>query len=137
MKTMIKVFVLIVSLTVTRAQAGQTVIIGHENVPKMDASTIQKIYTGKIISVASISITPVAFKPGTPARTRFLREFLRQDEDKYTAYWTVRRYIGKGIPPTELSGTAEVVRYVVATPGAIGYLDADELPPGLNVILRK
>ena len=137
MKTTISVVIMTVSLAFTPVHAGQMVMIGNGNVPKLDAVMIQKIYTGKVIAVTGVSVTPVALKPGTQTRTRFLREFLRQDEDKYTAYWTVRRYIGKGIPPTELSGSAEVIRYVAATPGAIGYVDADDLPPGMNVVLRR
>lgn len=137
MKTTISVVALTVSLACAHAHAGQMVVIGNGNVPKMDALTIQKVYTGKTIVVSGVSITPVAFKPGTPERIRFLREFLRQDEEKYTAYWTVRRYIGKGAPPSELPGAGDIIRYVASTPGAVGYLDEDELKPGINVIVRK
>ena len=62
--------------------------------------------------------------------------FLNQDEDKFTAYWTVRRYIGKGAPPREMSKSSDIIRFVTSTPGAIGYIDESELRPGLNVLLR-
>jgi hypothetical protein len=29
-----------------------------------------------------------------------------------------------------------VIRFVTSTPGAIGYIDASEVQPGLNVLLR-
>jgi hypothetical protein len=103
----------------------------------MDSVTIQKIYTGKVISVSGISITPVGVKSGTTARNLFLQGFLNQDEEKYTAYWTVRRYIGKGAPPAELSSDAEVINYVQSTPGAVGYIDEADLKPGMNVIARS
>ena len=112
-------------------------MIGNGNVPKMDAVTIQKIYTGKSISVSGINVRPIGFKPGTSARNLFLHEFLNQDEEKYTAYWTVRRYIGKGEPPTELASAADVISYVQSTPGAVGYIDEAELKPGMNVIARR
>jgi hypothetical protein len=141
MKTTIKVVVLTVSLAVSLAfafvQAGEIVVIGNNNVPKTDAATIQKIYTGKFISVAGVNVTPVGAKAGSAARNRFLQEYLNQDEEKYTAYWTVRRYIGKGAPPTELASAAEVISYVQSTPGAVGYIDEAELKPGMNVIARR
>jgi ABC-type phosphate transport system substrate-binding protein len=143
MKTTIKVVstIQIVSLAVSLwfspAHAGEIVVIGNSNVPKMDAVTIQKVYTGKVISVSGVSVTPVGVKPGTGARNIFLQEFLKQDEEKYTAYWTVRRYIGKGAPPAELASDAEVVNYVQSTPGAVGYIDEAALKPGMNVIARK
>ena len=137
MKTTISAVVLTVALTVARAYAGQMVVIGNGNVPKMDIVSVQKVYTGKIITFAGVSITPIALKPGMEERSRFLREFIKQDEDKYTAYWTVRRYIGKGVPPVELPSTDDIVKYVASTPGAVGYIDESELKPGMNVIIRK
>ena len=137
MKTTIILTLMTVSMAITNAYAGDIVVIGNSNVPKMNMTTVQKVYTGKFVSVAGIDVSPVAFKQGTTTRSRFLREFLKQDEDKYTAYWTVRRYIGKGVPPIEFSGAAEIIRFVVSTPGAVGYIDEDDLKPGVNVIAGR
>lgn len=137
MKTTIKAVALAVSFVFSGAHAGEIVVIGNSNVPKMDAATIQKVYTGKFISVAGVGVTPVGTKPGNATRNRFLQEFLNQDEDKYTAYWTVRRYIGKGAPPTELASAADVINYVQSTPGALGYIDESELRQGMNVVARR
>jgi len=137
MKTTIVVVLLVVSLTFAQAMAGGIVVIGNNNVPKMDVGTIQKVYTGKFISVAGVNVKPVGVKPGTATRNRFLTEFLNQDEDKYTAYWTVRRFIGKGTPPSDLDSAAAVISYVQSTPGAVGYIEETDLQPGMNVIARK
>jgi ABC-type phosphate transport system substrate-binding protein len=137
MKTTFKVVSLAASLLFTQAHAGEIVVIGNSNVPKMDSVTIQKVYTGKVISVSGINITPVGVKTGTATRNTFLQGFLNQDEEKYTAYWTVRRYIGKGAPPAELASDADVIKYVQSTPGAVGYIDEADLKPGMNVIARS
>ena len=137
MKTTLKIASLTVSLAFAQAHAGEIVVIGNSNVPKMDAVTIQKVYTGKVISVSGINVTPVGVKPGATTRNLFLQEFLKQDEEKYTAYWTVRRYIGKGAPPTELASAADVINYVQSTPGAVGYIDEAELKQGMNVVARR
>ncbi|MDP2903957.1 MAG: hypothetical protein Q8N96_12780 [Methylovulum sp.] len=137
MKKKISVLSLVVSLALAKVHAGEIVIIGNNNVPKMDMVTIQKIYTGKIISVSNVNIKPVAVKAGMAERNRFLQDYMNQDEEKYTGYWTVRRYIGKGTPPTELNNMAEVIRYVQSTAGAIGYIDEAELKTGVNVVARK
>ena len=137
MKTTIIVVLLAVSLTFATAHAGDIVVIGNSNVPKMDAVTIQKVYTGKFITVSGVNVKPVGVKPGTTARNRFLKEFLNQDEEKFTAYWTVRRYIGKGTPPSDLASAAAVISYVQSTPGAVGYIEEADLKPGMNVIARR
>jgi ABC-type phosphate transport system substrate-binding protein len=137
MKTTIKVVLLAASLLCVHAHAGEIVVIGNSNVPKMDSLTIQKVYTGKVVSVSGINVTPVGVKSGSVERNLFLQLFLNQDEEKFTAYWTVRRYIGKGAPPAELASDAEVINYVQSTPGAVGYIDEASLKPGMNVVARK
>jgi len=137
MKTLFKVMFLAVPLVLVQAYAAEVVLIGNNNVPKMDAVTIQKVYTGKIVTVAGISVLPISAKPGTSERNTFLQEFLNLDEDKYTAYWTVRRYVGKGAPPPELANDADVIQYVQSTPGAVGYISEANLKPGINTVGRK
>jgi len=102
----------------------------------LDAATLQKIYTGKVIELDGVAVTAINAHAGSELRNRFLRAFLNQDEDRYTAYWTVRRYIGKGASPREMPNSTDVINFVKTTPGAIGYIDETDLQPGLNVLLK-
>lgn len=126
-----------VLLFLCRHACAGVVLIGHASVPKLDDSAVQKIYSGKVVEVAGVTVAAVNQRSGSALRNQFLQSYMNQDEEKYTAYWTVRRYIGKGVPPRELAGSAEVISFVQATPGALGYIDESEVKPGLNVLLRK
>jgi hypothetical protein len=134
LKIQFKLVVLLL-LMVSDAFAGDVVVIGHPSLSKMDAKTIQKIFMGRLIEVEGVYVTAINLKPCS-LREHFLQDFLQQDDDKYTAYWMVRRYIGKGLPPRELVSPADVMAFVQITPGAIGYIDEKDLKPGLNVIAR-
>lgn len=112
------------------------VVIGHPGLPRLDAATVQRLYTGRAVEVNGISVTVFNAAPGSRARERFMAGVMATDDDKYVAYWTVRKHIGKGTPPRELHGAAEVIERVLATPGAVGYVLASELRPGLNVLLK-
>jgi ABC-type phosphate transport system substrate-binding protein len=116
--------------------AGGVAVIGDARLARLDPLTLEKVYTGRVIEVDGIPVTAVNANSGSTIRNRFLQVYLNQDEDKYTAHWTVRRYIGKGTPPRELSSSAEVINFVKSTPGAIGYIDEAEVPPGVNVLLK-
>jgi ABC-type phosphate transport system substrate-binding protein len=116
---------------------ADVVVIGHPGLPRVDAATVQKIFTGRVIEVTGIGVTAINMPAGTQAREHFLQALMEQNEEKYSAYWTVRRYIGKGAPPREITTSAEVIRYVQNTPGAIGYVEETDLRPGLNILLRK
>lgn len=124
------------ALALPLASAG-VVVIGNGNLPRLDDAQVQKIYSGKVVEVAGVTVAAVNLRSGNTVRAHFLQTYLNQDEEKYTAYWTVRRYIGKGTPPRELSNGAEVVNFVQSTPGAIGYVEDSDLKPGLNILLRK
>ncbi|MDI1259132.1 hypothetical protein [Aquabacterium sp.] len=117
--------------------ADRIVVIGHANVRKIDLTTVQRIFMGKTIEVDGVRVRPANGTPNLVARQRFLSQYLQTDEDQYVAYWTVRRYVGKGTPPHEVKQTAEMIEFVSKTPGAIGYVDEADVLPGMNVVLRK
>src|SRR5690606_3335853 len=76
--------------------ADRIVVIGHANVHKLDLTTVQRIFTGKTIEVDGVRVRPANAASNLVARQRFLSQYLQTDEDQYVAYWTVRRYVGKG-----------------------------------------
>jgi len=116
--------------------ADGVVVIGHPALRQLDLETIEKIYTGKLIQLGSIYVIAVNADVGSTVRERFLQAFLKQDEGKYTGYWRVRRSIGQGKPPRELTRSIDVINFVNATPGAIGYISEADIQPGLNVLLK-
>lgn len=129
---------LAVTLTLCPAHAADDdlVVVGHASVPKLDLQTLQRLYTGRVVEVGGVSLVVANGAPGSAVRQRFLAQVMQQDDDKYRAYWTVRRHVGKGTPPRELRSTAEVLEFVQSTPGAVAYLTAAELKPGVNVVAR-
>lgn len=120
-----------------QALADTIVVIGHPALPKLDVITIQRIFMGRIIEVDGITVSVVNATPANPARGHFLSAYLDQDENQYVAYWTVRKFIGKGNPPRELATSTDIINYVQSRPGAIGYIYAADFRPGVNVLNRK
>ncbi|MDG3085841.1 hypothetical protein P7F88_06920 [Vibrio hannami] len=129
-------FFLLLSVMLAKSAFADIVVIGSSNMGTLTHDTVLRIYTGRIIELDGLSVIPVNAKPQSPLRNKFLDKFLKQDEDKYSAYWTVRRFIGKGTPPIELNNDKEILRFVIDRPGAIGYVDTDNvmLPPTVTVL---
>lgn len=128
---------LLASMLVPHLAHAAVVVVAHTSVRKLDMAQVQRIYTGRVVELAGQALLPVNYQPGSPMRQRFLSDFLQQDEERYTAYWTVRRYVGKGVPPREMGTTAEVIAYVNTTPGAIAYLEESEVPQGMNIVAGR
>ena len=136
MKTNFTQLLLSCALCLALPAAADVVVVGNANLPKLDAETLNKIYTGRVIQVGGVSVLPVNLKPGNKLRGQFLSELLNSDDERYIAYWTVRRYIGKGVPPREMDGS-EMLNFIQATPGALGYVEGSEVKPGMNVLLKR
>jgi len=117
---------------------AEVIVIGHESwgtTDVFDKNMMSRIYTGRIVQVAGMSVQPVNMKTGDVTRAVFIKDILRQSDDDYVAYWIVRRAIGKGAPPVEMNTVQEMIDFVRSTPGAIGYIDASQLRPGIKTLL--
>ena len=128
---------LFIAGVISQASADSVLIIGNSDLPKLDRVTVEKLFTGRIIEVNGRPATVVNAASGSATRQQFLMTFLAQDEDKYRAYWTVRRFIGKGVPPKELATSREIIEFVKSQPGGIGYISAADRTPELNVLIEK
>ena len=126
----------LVAGTATAQSDSAVVVVGHGALPRIDASLVLRLYTGRAIEVGGQLATAVNLQGGHPLRQRFLASYLQTDEERYRAYWTVRRHVGKGAPPRELDSAAAVLDFVAGTPGALGYVAVTDLRPGSNVICR-
>jgi ABC-type phosphate transport system substrate-binding protein len=119
-------------------QSTGVLVVAHPDTPMLDEQTLQKIYLGKIVEIDGRPIIPVNLTRGSTMRKTFMEKILAQDDEKFIAYWTVRRYIGKGSPPREFASVEEQLEYLRNTPGAIGYLDERlESKTGLKTMLKK
>ncbi|WP_028870501.1 hypothetical protein [Psychromonas arctica] len=129
---------LILILFVSTPAQSELVIIGNSKTVFSELNTriISRIYTGKIIEIEGVSVIPINSIQTTALRNKFLEKYLSQDENEYSAYWTVRRFIGKGTPPKELASVTDIINYVGETPGAIGYIDTDSIsvPSSVKII---
>ncbi len=129
---------LMLILFISTPAQSELVIIGNSKTvfSELNARLISRIYTGRVIEIEGVYMMPVNSTQKTDLRNRFLEKYLSQDENEYSAYWTVRRFIGKGTPPKEFASVTDIITYVGETPGAIGYIDTDltSIPNSVKII---
>ncbi len=119
------------------AQANEdVVVVASTGISKVDLPVLQRLYTGRIVTVGQQVAVPLNLPAGDPVRKRFLEVVIGQTEEQYTGYWLVRRYVGKGAPPQEYGTIEELLRQLASTPGAVAYVPISKVPPGANVIYR-
>jgi ABC-type phosphate transport system substrate-binding protein len=67
-------------------------------------------------------------------REAFARQVHERSSAAVAAYWNALIFSGRELPPLEKSSDADVVAYVRATPGAIGYVSGGTETTGVKVI---
>jgi len=71
------------------------------------------------------AVVPVDQEKGSATRAAFSRDVLHKSVAEVTAYWQQQIFSGRAVPPPERRSDAEVVAFVEAAEGAIGYVSAD------------
>jgi ABC-type phosphate transport system substrate-binding protein len=79
-------------------------------------------------------IRPVDQRPETGPRQRFSEDVLGRSVAAVKSYWAQLVFSGRDLPPPELDGDEEVVRYVAKHAGAVGYVSASANVEGVKVI---
>ncbi|RKH13184.1 hypothetical protein D7V97_06345 [Corallococcus sp. CA053C] len=77
---------------------------------------------------------PVDLNDSSPVRAAFCDEVLKRSLPAVRAFWQQRIFSGRDVPPPELPSETEVLAFVRANPGAVGYVAVGTPTPGLKVV---
>jgi ABC-type phosphate transport system substrate-binding protein len=108
----------------TAAMAQNVVVIVNNGVKVAGASRddICGVFTGEKSSLGDGShVTPVMLKAG-PVHDAFLKAYVGKGDAAFRTAWRSLVFTGQGLIPKTVDSEAAMVEYVVATPGAIGYV---------------
>jgi ABC-type phosphate transport system substrate-binding protein len=83
------------------------------------------------------TIKPADLGPEAPVRRRFTDDVLRRSIAAVKSYWQQRIFSGRDVPPPELESDAQVVRWVLKYPGAIGYVASGAAVQGAKIVNVK
>lgn len=103
--------------------AAELVVIGNPGLAEthIAAKKLQRIYLGKLTRwTDDQAIVPVMLKAG-PEHEEFVSSYLDRSLHRFVTYWRQMVFTGKGMPPRSFANEKELVAFVAATPGAVGY----------------
>ncbi|SEN59713.1 hypothetical protein SAMN05428959_102549 [Duganella sp. CF517] len=113
------------------ASAETVVIVSQKNpATRMFSEQASQFFLGK-----STLFTPIDQPEGSAIRADFYRKVADKDPAQVKALWSKLVFTGKGTPPKEHAGNAEVKKAVAADPKAIGYIDKSAVDDTVKVIL--
>ncbi len=117
------------------AEGGLVLVTAKDSpVNNVTRAELNRLFSGDAIKIDGQPVVPFALAANRPERHAFDQLVLGMGPDEANKYWIDRRIRGQGNPP-KTAPTPEVMARVVATfPGAIGYLPAGALTPGLKPV---
>ena len=119
-----------VLLVAVPARASELFIVGN-GLGSMSAEDIKEVFLGEVQFAGSLRLLPV---DNAGAQADFQARVLKISATRYTASWTKKAF-RDGLNAPALKGSdAEVISFVKAHPGAIGYVSA--APADVQVIAR-
>ena len=79
---------------------------------------------------------PLDLLTGSPLRERFCRALLGRQEAQVEAWWAQLVFGGRARPLWRVADSDEMIDLLRTLPDSIGYIETDEVPAGLRVVLR-
>lgn len=137
MKSLLTTLFLLLVVTVTEVQAQSFKVIVNEanTISSVSKSELSDIFLKKKTSWNDgTKIDPVDLGARSAVRENFSKEVHGRGVGAIRSYWQQAAFSGAGTAPLERPSDAEVIAFVSANPGAIGYISADSEAPGVKTI---
>jgi ABC-type phosphate transport system substrate-binding protein len=127
---------LILAVSAGRALADVVVVANPRSAQTgLSKEQVSALFLGKLTALPWGGRAALCDQPdSSPAREEFYARLTGKSVAQIRAHWAKMSFTGKGVPPTEERGSAEVKKAVSAQPGAIGYIERSDVDGSVKVI---
>jgi ABC-type phosphate transport system substrate-binding protein len=124
MRTYGLLFALVALLVAPLTAAGVQVIANPDvTIAALTANDVRDIFLGSKTAVGGAKVEPVLRTSGA-THDAFLQAYIGKSDTALRNHFKTLVFTGKGAQPKAFASDAEVLKYVMSTPGAIGYVSA-------------
>ena len=119
------------------AAQAQLAVITAPTAPRLsfDKDMLRNVYLKRIfVDSDGVKLTPVNLPADSPLRDAFTRTVLHMSERPMQDYWDKQYFQGVS-PPYVLASDEAVIRFVAATPGAIGYVASCHADASVRIVM--
>lgn len=136
---LLRFFILFAPLILSQAvQAGVVVVVNpRSGVERLSRDDVINIFMGRFRQLPNgLAANPVDLPATEQAKSEFYRLLVGKDMDQIAAYWSRLVFTGRTAPPLQAGSVEELIRYIVANPGAVGYLDSGDVDRRVKAVLE-
>jgi TonB family protein len=116
-----------------QAQGFQVVVHESNSADRISAGDLARIYLREQTTWSNGSAVVPVDLPESSARERFSNVVLGKSTSQIKAHWQREVFAGRAVPPAEEHSEREVLAFVAANPGSVGYVsEGATLPSGVR-----
>jgi ABC-type phosphate transport system substrate-binding protein len=113
------------------------VVNARTTIDRMSQDEVINIFMGRSRRLPDGNFAvPIDQPEGSALKTIFYRRLVNKGLAEINAYWTRLVFSGKTSPPEVASSSREVTRMLVASPGAIAYLERSEVDSRMRIVFE-
>ena len=122
--------------TIAAGQSFKVVVNEGNSTVSMSKQALSRFFLKQTTTwVNGTTAIPVDQAADSGIREAFSQEIHNRDVKAIKSFWQRQIFSGRGVPPTEKTTDEEVIVFVQATPGAVGYVSLDaKLETGVKVL---
>lgn len=121
--------------SIAAADRYELIVNPENSVTEVDKDFVRDAYLKKSTTWGSgEALRPIDVPSRLAVRDRFTQDVIRKTPAQLKNYWNQQIFSGKGVPPPEAESVEQVIGYVLANPGAIGYVPVGTDVRGAKVI---
>lgn len=123
----------------TQPACAELVVVASpkSGIERLTQQEIIYLYMGRLRQLPSgIQAMPIDLGVDTPERANFYRRLVNKEPAEIKAYWSRLIFSGGSRPPFMADSRDELIRMIGNNPGAIGYLERDQVDNRLRVIFE-
>jgi ABC-type phosphate transport system substrate-binding protein len=128
----------LLSLCAGLAQADDLVVVvsARSPVEALRPDQVAAIFLGQAPRFPNGLLATALDQPiGSPERDQFYLRVAGKTPALLKAWWSKMVFTGRGQPPRELAGSAEVRKAVADDPALVGYIEREALDPSVRQVL--
>jgi len=119
------IFLLLVTPLFPQEQVIRIIANADINETVITSETVRSIFLGKKVKWENgDQIIIVTLDAEAQVHEQFLKLFIKKTPYSFTNFWQIKLFTGKGVPPISFPTEEDVIHYVAATQGAVGYISA-------------
>jgi ABC-type phosphate transport system substrate-binding protein len=103
----------------------------------LSAADVKRIYLGRMQKSGATTIVPINLPLDSEQAKAFLAKFVDMTVDEYKEYWVAQQVKGAGTAPMIQKKAENVKALVSQLPGAIGYIDEEDLDESVQALKPK